>query len=80
MGFKLGNIYGKAALVKNDAFYNLSEISNGDVSDNPSEVVSNLYAIAKLYSDISEFAPSGKLDDAVMGPPITGSRNCFAVG
>lgn len=80
MGFKLGNIYGKAALVKNDAFYNLSEISNGDVSDNPSEVVSNLYAIAKLYSDIDEFAPSGKLDDAVMGPPITGSRNCFAVG
>lgn len=59
MGFKLGNIYGKAALVKNDAFYNLSEISNGDVSDNPSEVVSNLYAIAKLYSDIDEFAPSG---------------------
>ena len=26
MGFKLGNVYGKAALVKNDAYYNLSEI------------------------------------------------------
>ena len=80
MGFKLGNINGKAALVKKDAFYILSEISNGEISDNPSEAVSNLDAIAKLYSVIDQFAPSGILDDAVMGAPITGSRNCFAVG
>ena len=80
MSFKLGNVNGKAALVKKGAFYNLSEISNGDISDNPSEAVRNLDAIAKLYSVIDEFAPSGILDDAVMGPPITGSRNCFAVG
>ena len=32
MSFKLGNVNGKAALVKKGAFYNLSEISNGCLS------------------------------------------------
>jgi 2-keto-4-pentenoate hydratase/2-oxohepta-3-ene-1,7-dioic acid hydratase in catechol pathway len=80
MSFKLGNVNGKAALIKNDAFYILSEISNGEISDNTSRAVNNLDAIAKLYSVIDQFAPSGSLKDVKMGPPITGSRNCFAVG
>ena len=57
MSFKLGNVNGKAALIKNDAFYILSEISNGEISDNTSRAVNNLDAIAKLYSVIDQFAP-----------------------
>ena len=80
MSYKLGNIHGKAALVKNDNYYDLSKISSGEISNNPSEILSSLDAIRKLYADIDNFDPSGKLDEVKMGPPVTGSRNCFAVG
>ena len=80
MSYKLANIQGKAALVKNDSYYDLSKISNGDISDNPAEILSSLDAIKEIYADIDNFDPSGKLDEVKMGPPITGSRNCFAVG
>ena len=80
MSYKLANIQGKAALVKNDSYYDLSKISNGEISDNPAEILSSLDAIKEIYADIDNFDPSGKLDEVKMGHPITGSRNCFAVG
>ncbi len=59
MSYKLGNIHGKAALVKNDNYYDLSKISYGEISNNPSEILSSLDAIKKLYADIDNFDPSG---------------------
>ena len=45
-----------------------------------SQVVNSLGAISKLYEQIDQFDASGSLKDVQMGPPVTGSRNCFAVG
>jgi 2-keto-4-pentenoate hydratase/2-oxohepta-3-ene-1,7-dioic acid hydratase in catechol pathway len=66
--------------VNGDDYFDLAKISEGNVSSDPSQVVNSLGAISKLYEQIDQFDASGSLKDVQMGPPVTGSRNCFAVG
>ena len=80
MGFKLGNVNGNAALIKNESYYELSDISNGALSNDPSQSINSLDALSKLYTQIDDFEPSGTITNESMGAPITNSRNCFAVG
>jgi 2-keto-4-pentenoate hydratase/2-oxohepta-3-ene-1,7-dioic acid hydratase in catechol pathway len=80
MSYKLANVSGKSVLVNGDAYFDLATISEGNVSSDPSQVVNSLGAISKLYEQIDQFDASGSLKDVQMGPPVTGSRNCFAVG
>ena len=80
MGFKLGNVNGKAALIKNESYYELSDISNGALSNDPSQSIKSLDALSKLYTQIDDFEPSGTITNETLAEPITNSRNCFAVG
>ena len=80
MSYKLANVSGRSVLVNGDDYFDLAKISEGNVSSDPSQVVNSLDAISKLYEQIDQFDASGSLKDVKMGPPITGSRNCFAVG
>jgi 2-keto-4-pentenoate hydratase/2-oxohepta-3-ene-1,7-dioic acid hydratase in catechol pathway len=80
MSYKLANVSGKSVLVNGDAYFDLATISEGNVSSDPSGIINSLSAISKLYEQIDQFDASGLLKDVKMGPPITGSRNCFAVG
>ena len=80
MSYKLANVSGRSVLVNGDDYFDLAKISEGNVSSDPSQVVNSLGAISKLYEQIDQFDASGSLKDVKMGPPITGSRNCFAVG
>ena len=80
MSHKLANVSGRSVLVNGDDYFDLAKISEGNVSSDPSQVVNSLGAISKLYEQIDQFDASGSLKDVQMGPPVTGSRNCFAVG
>ena len=80
MSYKLANVSGRSVLVNGDHYFDLAKISEGNVSSDPSQVVNSLGAISKLYKQIDQFDASGSLKDVQMGPPVTGSRNCFAVG
>ena len=80
MSYKLANVSGRSVLVNGDHYFDLAKISEGNVSSDPSQVVNSLGAISKLYKQIDQFDASGSLKDIQMGPPVTGSRNCFAVG
>ena len=80
MSFKLANVDGKSVLVSGDHYYDLATISDSNVSSDPSAVIYSLDAIAKLYAQLDQFEPTGSLENTKMGAPITGSRNCFAVG
>ena len=80
MSYKLANVSGRSVLVNGDNYFDLAKISEGNVSSDPSQVVNSLGAISKLYEQIDQFDASGSLKDVQMGPPVTGSRNCFAVG
>ena len=44
------------------------------------DILHSIDVIEELYSDIDKFEPTGSLDDVKLGPPITNSNNCFAVG
>ena len=80
MSYKLANVSGRSVLVNGDHYFDIAKISEGNVSSDPSQVVNSLDAISKLYEQIDQFDASGSLKDVQMGPPVTGSRNCFAVG
>ena len=80
MSYKLANVSGRSVLVNGDDYFDLAKISEGNVSSDPSQVVNSLGAISKLYEQIDQFDASGSMKDVQMGPPVTGSRNCFAVG
>ena len=80
MSYKLANVIGRSVLVNGDDYFDLAKISEGNVSSDPSQVVNSLGAISKLYEQMDQFDASGSLKDVQMGPPVTGSRNCFAVG
>ena len=80
MGFKLGNVDNKASLIFENEYYDLSEVSNGKLTNNMNDILHSIDVVEELYSDIDKFEPTGSLDDVKLGPPITNSNNCFAVG
>ena len=80
MGFKLGNVDNKASLIYKNEYYDLLEVSNGKLKNNMNDILHSIDVIEELYSDIDKFEPTGSLDDVKLGPPITNSNNCFAVG
>ena len=80
MGFKLGNIDGRSALVKNNDYYDLETISGGEVSSIGIEAIQSEDLLSDLYSKLDSFEATGNINDVTLGAPITSSINCFAVG
>ena len=80
MGFKLANIDGKSALVHGDSYYDISTISEGKISSDPSNILNSLSDLHELSSKIDNFEATGLIDNSLLRAPITNSRNCFAVG
>ena len=80
MGFKLANIDGKSSLIHGDSYYDINTISQGEISSDPSNILNSLSDLHELYSKIDHFEPTGLIENTLLGPPVTDSRNCFAVG
>ena len=79
MGYKLGSNSGKAVFIKDDKYYDISLISNGDISSNSIEALSDTEKLSQLYSKLTDYEPSGNLSDINLGPPLI-PTNVFAVG
>ena len=79
MGYKLGSNSGKAIFINNDKYYDINLISNGDISSNAIEALSNTEKLSQLYAKLSDYEPSGNLSDINLGPPLI-PKNVFAVG
>jgi 2-keto-4-pentenoate hydratase/2-oxohepta-3-ene-1,7-dioic acid hydratase in catechol pathway len=80
MGFRLANINGKSALIHDDSYYDINTISQGEISSDPSNILNSLSDLHELSSKIDNFKPTGLIENTLLGPPVTNSRNCFAVG
>mgnify|MGYP001166696959 FL=1 len=80
MGFKLANISGRASLVEDDNYYDLEVISNGEFNSNPSDALQNQNRLKQLNGQLSEMEPTGVINDSELGPPVSFSANCYAVG
>ena len=80
MGFRLANISGRASLVEDDNYYDLEVISNGEFNSNSSDALQNQNRLKQLNGQLSEMEPTGVINDSELGPPVSFSANCYAVG
>ena len=80
MGFKLANISGRASLVEDNNYYDLEVISNGEFNSNPSDALQNQNGLKQLNGQLSEMEPTGVINYSELGPPVSFSANCYAVG
>ena len=79
MGYKLGSNSGRAIFIKDDKYYDVNTISNGDISSNSVEALSDTEMLSQLYINLNDYDPSGNLNDINLDPPII-PTNVFAVG
>ena len=79
MGYKLGSNSGRAIFIKDDKYYDVNTISNGDISPNSVEALSDTEKLRQLYINLNDYEPCGNLGDINLDPPIM-PTNVFAVG
>ncbi len=79
MGYKLGSNSGRAIFIKDDKYYDVNTISNGDIASNSLKALSDTEKLSKLYINLNDYEPSGNLSDINLDPPII-PTNVFAVG
>ena len=79
MGYKLGSNSGRAIFIKDDKYYDVNTISNGDISSNSLKALSDTDKLSQLYINLNDYEPSGNLSDINLDPPII-PTNVFAVG
>ena len=79
MGYKLGSNSGRAIFIKDDKYYDVKTISNGDISSNSLKALSDTEKLSQLYINLNDYESSGNLSDINLDPPII-PTNVFAVG
>jgi 2-keto-4-pentenoate hydratase/2-oxohepta-3-ene-1,7-dioic acid hydratase in catechol pathway len=79
MGYNLGSNSGRAIFIKDDKYYDVNTISNGDISSNSLKALSDTEKLSQLYINLNDYEPSGNLSDISLDPPII-PINVFAVG
>ena len=79
MGYKLGSNSGRAIFIKDDKYYDVNTISNGDISSNSLKALSDTDKLSQLYINLKDYEPSGDLSNINLDPPII-PTNVFAVG
>jgi len=79
MGYKLGSNSGRAIFIKDDKYYDVNTISNGDISSNSLKALSDTEKLSQLYINLNDYESSGDLSDISLDPPII-PINVFAVG
>ena len=79
MVYKLGSNSGRAIFIKDDKYYDVNTISNGDISSNSLKALSDTEKLSQLYINLNDYEPSGNLSDINLDPPII-PTNVFAVG
>ena len=79
MGYKLGSNSGRAIFIKDDKYYDVNTISNGDISSNSLKALSDTEKLSQLYINLNDYESSGNLSDINLDPPII-PTNVFAVG
>ena len=79
MGYRIGSNSGRAIFIKDDKYYDVNTISNGDISSNSLKALSDTEKLSQLYINLNDYEPSGNLSDINLDPPII-PTNVFAVG
>ncbi len=80
MGFRLANVEGRAVLVDGEYYFDLATVSAGALTSDPMEALSHPAELNELGSALAGRAPTGRVAEAVLGPPVPHPQKSFAVG
>lgn len=80
MGFRLGNVDGRAVLVAGGDYFDLEGISGGRLGSDPMDALSELDELSSLGDGLHGRTATGRLVDAVLGPPVPRPSQVFGVG
>jgi 2,4-diketo-3-deoxy-L-fuconate hydrolase len=80
MGFKLANIKGRAALLNEESFYDLEDISNGNLSHDTTNALFHLEELSELNNKLNDLEATGKISEAEFDTPVSSPKNCYAIG
>ena len=80
MTYRLANIDGRAALVRDDHWYDLATVSSGEFSPDPMEALAHIDRLIELDAALDRHQPGGQLSHATLHPPVPRPRNVYAIG
>ncbi len=80
MGFRLGNVDGRVALVHGEYYTDLATHSSGAFGPDPMEALARPDLLAELSAGLDESSVTGLLADVVLGPPVPRPQKVFGVG
>ena len=80
MGFRLANVDGRAALVVDDSYYDVEQVSGGAIGSDPMAVLADPVALSALSASLPGRAPTGSLADVTLGPPVPRPQKSFGIG
>ncbi len=80
MTFRLANVDGRAALVRDEHWFDLETLSDGTLGSDPMAALRATARLHELDAGLDGVEPSGRLADAVLGAPAPRPGNCFGIG
>jgi len=80
MGLRLANVGGRAVLVVGDHFYDIHDLSGGELGPDPGDAIAAGVKLHELAAAVEQAEPTGELADVVLGPPVAAPRHVFGVG
>jgi 2,4-didehydro-3-deoxy-L-rhamnonate hydrolase len=80
MGFRFANVAGRAALIRGDHYYDLSAVSDGSFSSDPTDALGFGAELSTLSLTLGQRAPTGLVAEVVLGPPVPRPQKSFGIG
>jgi 2-keto-4-pentenoate hydratase/2-oxohepta-3-ene-1,7-dioic acid hydratase in catechol pathway len=80
MGFRLATVKDRAVLVDGDHYHDVEQASAGTVGPDPMVAVAAAADLHDVADRLGDRAPTGRLDDVELGPPVPAPRSVFAIG
>ncbi|MDH4168440.1 MAG: fumarylacetoacetate hydrolase family protein [Acidimicrobiia bacterium] len=80
MTFRLANVAGRAALVRDEHYYDLEQISAAAVGPDPMQALAEPERLHALSARLVDADATGSLAKADLGAPVPAPRNCYGIG
>ncbi len=80
MGFRFANIAGRAALIEDDYYYDIADVSGGALESDPMLLIGQSEALEKVADTLADSKPTGKVSEANVLAPVPFPLQSFGIG
>ena len=80
MGFRLGNVDGRAVLVEGDGVFDLERVSEGRLGPDARAAIAGHAVLHEVAAGLADQQPDRALADVTLGPPQPDPWQVFAIG